>query len=56
MLAEIFGVQGIIVLLVVVVLLFGSAAIPKLARNIGAARGEFEAAAKETKAADVEAS
>ena len=34
MLAEIFGVDGVIVLIVVVVLLFGGAAIPKLARNL----------------------
>ena len=42
MLAEVFGVDGIIVLIVVVVLLFGGAAIPKLARNLGAAKNEFE--------------
>jgi TatA/E family protein of Tat protein translocase len=42
MLAEIFGVDGIIVLIVVVVLLFGGAAIPKLARNLGSAKNEFE--------------
>src|SRR5579863_8831222 len=34
MLADVFGVDGIIVLIVVVVLLFGGAAIPKLARNL----------------------
>jgi Sec-independent protein translocase protein TatA len=42
MLAEIFGVDGIIVLIVVLALLFGGAAIPKLARNIGSAKHEFE--------------
>jgi len=42
MLAEIFGVDGIIVLIVVVVVLFGGAAIPKLARNLGSAKNEFE--------------
>jgi len=41
-LADIFGVDGIIVLIVVLVLLFGAAAIPKLARGIGGARGEFK--------------
>jgi Sec-independent protein translocase protein TatA len=41
-LAEIFGVDGVIVLIVVVVLLFGGAAIPKLARNLGSAKNEFE--------------
>lgn len=47
MLADIFGVDGIIVLLVVLVLLFGGAAIPKLARNLGSARQEFEKGMKE---------
>jgi Sec-independent protein translocase protein TatA len=42
MLGEIFGVDGIIVLIVVLVLLFGGAAIPKLARNLGSAKNEFE--------------
>lgn len=45
--ADIFGVDGIIVLLVVVVLLFGGAAIPKFARNLGSARKEFEKGMKE---------
>lgn len=48
MLAEIFGMDGIIVLIVVVVLLFGGAAIPKLARNLGSAKNEFEKGMKET--------
>jgi Sec-independent protein translocase protein TatA len=42
MLADIFGVDGVIVLIVVIVLLFGGAAIPKLARNLGSAKNEFE--------------
>ncbi|HLN18311.1 MAG TPA: twin-arginine translocase TatA/TatE family subunit [Acidimicrobiales bacterium] len=42
MLADIFGVDGIIVLVVVLVLLFGGAAIPKLARNLGSAHNEFK--------------
>ena len=42
MLADVFGVDGVIVLIVVVVLLFGGAAIPKLARNLGSAKNEFE--------------
>jgi Sec-independent protein translocase protein TatA len=46
MLAEIFGVDGVIVAVVVLVLLFGSAAIPKLARSIGSARQEFDHAVK----------
>ena len=48
MLAEIFGVDGIIVLIVVLVVLFGGAAIPKLARNLGSAKNEFEKGMKES--------
>jgi TatA/E family protein of Tat protein translocase len=51
MLAEIFGVDGVIVLIVVVVLLFGGAAIPKLARNLGSAKNEFEKGIDEGKKA-----
>ena len=47
MLAEIFGVDGLIVVLVIVVVLFGGAAIPKLARNLGSAKNEFEKGIKE---------
>lgn len=42
MLADIFGPDLIIVLGVLVVVLFGAGAIPKLARNLGSARREFE--------------
>lgn len=42
MLGEIFGMDGALVALVVLVLLFGGAAIPKLARNLGSAKNEFE--------------
>ncbi len=42
MVAEIFGIDGLIVLLVIVVVLFGGAAIPKLARNLGTAQSEFK--------------
>jgi sec-independent protein translocase protein TatA len=42
MLAEIFGVDGVIVVIVAVALLFGGTAIPKLARGLGSAKGEFE--------------
>jgi len=48
MLAEIFGVDGIIILVVVLVVVFGGAAIPKLARNLGSAKNEFEKGMKET--------
>jgi TatA/E family protein of Tat protein translocase len=49
MLAEIFGVDGIIVLIVVLALLFGGAAIPKLARNLGSAKNEFAKGLDEAK-------
>jgi Sec-independent protein translocase protein TatA len=55
MLAEIFGVDGIIVLVVVLVVLFGGAAIPKFARNLGSAKTEFEKGLKESKATDTAA-
>ncbi len=42
MLGEIFGFDGMIVLLVLVAILFGGAAIPKLARSLGSAKNEFE--------------
>ena len=40
--AEIFGMDGIIVLVVVVLVLFGSTQIPKLARSLGSAQKEFK--------------
>jgi Sec-independent protein translocase protein TatA len=54
MLAEIFGVDGVIVLIVVVVLLFGGAAIPKLARNLGSAKNEFEKGLEDGKLASAQ--
>ena len=46
--AEIFGPDGLIVIAVVaVVLLFGGAKLPKLARSLGSAKGEFEKGLKE---------
>jgi Sec-independent protein translocase protein TatA len=55
MLAEIFGVDGIVLLAIVAVVLFGGAAIPKLARNLGSAKNEFEKGLKESKPGDAEA-
>ncbi len=40
--ADIFGMDGVIVLVVVVVVLFGSTQIPKLARSLGSAQKEFK--------------
>ncbi|HEY1831192.1 MAG TPA: twin-arginine translocase TatA/TatE family subunit [Acidimicrobiales bacterium] len=50
MLADIFGPDLLIVAIVLVVLLFGGAAIPKLAKNLGSAKNQFEAGLKEGKA------
>jgi Sec-independent protein translocase protein TatA len=49
MLAEIFGVDGVVVLIVVLALLFGGAAIPKLARNLGSAKNQFTKGLEEGK-------
>jgi TatA/E family protein of Tat protein translocase len=48
---EIFGPDLFIVIIVVAVLIFGGAAIPKLAKNLGSAKNEFEKGLKEGKAA-----
>jgi sec-independent protein translocase protein TatA len=50
--AEIFGVDGIVVLLVVVLVLFGSTQIPKLARSLGSAQKEFKKGVEEGTAAE----
>ncbi|MFZ0664466.1 MAG: twin-arginine translocase TatA/TatE family subunit [Acidimicrobiales bacterium] len=42
MLAEIFGVDGIIIVVVIAVVLFGGSQIPKLARSLGSAQKEFK--------------
>jgi len=42
MLAEIFGIDAVVVLVVVVVVLFGGTQLPKLARSLGSARSEFK--------------
>jgi len=42
MLAEIFGMDGIVVLVVIAVVLFGGSQIPKLARSLGTAKSEFK--------------
>lgn len=47
MLAEIFGMDGIIVLVVVGVVLFGGTQIPKLAHSLGAAQKEFKKGLKD---------
>jgi sec-independent protein translocase protein TatA len=51
MLADIFGPDLLIVAIILVVLLFGGAAIPKLARNLGSAKNQFEKGMEEGKSA-----
>ena len=41
MVAEIFGVDGVVLVVLAVAVLFGSAWIPKLARSLGSAQSEF---------------
>ena len=42
MLADVFGLDAIWAIVIIAILLFGGAAIPKLARNLGSAKHEFE--------------
>ena len=51
-LGEIFGPDLLIVVIVVAVLVFGGAAIPKLAKNLGSAKSEFEKGLKQSKTTD----
>ncbi len=46
LLAEI-GMQEILIVAVVVILLFGASALPKMARSIGQSKSEFEKGIKE---------
>jgi sec-independent protein translocase protein TatA len=48
---EIFGPDLIIVIVIIAVVVFGGSAIPKLAKNLGSAKSEFEKGLKEAKAA-----
>jgi sec-independent protein translocase protein TatA len=50
MVADIFGVDGVIVLIVVIAVLFGSSQIPKLARSLGSAQNEFKKGLEDGKA------
>jgi sec-independent protein translocase protein TatA len=42
LIGNLFGGDGVIVVIVLAVVLFGGAAIPKLARSLGSAKTEFE--------------
>jgi TatA/E family protein of Tat protein translocase len=48
-LGEIFGPDLLVVFVVVAVVIFGGSQIPKLARNLGAAKTEFERGIKSVK-------
>jgi sec-independent protein translocase protein TatA len=50
MVANMFGADGLIVLLVAVVVLFGGSQLPKLAKNVGSAGREFRKAQAEAEA------
>ncbi len=50
MLAEIFGADLVIVIVIVAVLLIGGTQIPKLARSLGSAKNQFEQGLKEGQA------
>jgi Sec-independent protein translocase protein TatA len=54
LLGEIFGPDLLIVVVVLAVLLFGGAAIPKFAKNLGSAKSEFENGLKASKSAKAE--
>jgi sec-independent protein translocase protein TatA len=47
MLAEIFGADLVIVIVIVAILLVGGTQIPKLARSLGSAKNQFEQGLKE---------
>jgi sec-independent protein translocase protein TatA len=49
LLGDIFGPDLLIVVILVAVLLFGGSAVPKLARNLGSAKSEFEKGLKSVK-------
>jgi sec-independent protein translocase protein TatA len=49
--ADIFGEQGVIVLIIVALVVFAGPQIPKLARSLGSAKNEFEKGLAEGKAA-----
>ena len=47
-----FGPKEIIIIAVVILVLFGSAAIPKFAKSLGLAKKEFEKGLKEAESED----
>jgi sec-independent protein translocase protein TatA len=53
--ANLAGSDTVIVVIVIAVVLFGGSAIPKLARNLGSAKKEFEKGIKEAQSSDTSA-
>lgn len=51
-LGEIFSEDLLVVVIVIAVVIFGGSAIPKLARNLGQAKSEFEKGVKSSKTSD----
>ena len=47
MLSEIFGPDLLIVIIIIAIVIFGGAAIPKMARSLGSAKTEFEKGLKD---------
>jgi sec-independent protein translocase protein TatA len=50
-----FGAPELIIVLLVILLLFGGAKLPQLARSLGQAKKEFHEGAAESKAAEAKA-
>jgi len=46
------GTDGVIIVVILAVLIFGGKAIPKFARNLGSAKTEFEKGLREAKSTD----
>ena len=53
MLADVFGLDAVWAIVIIAILLFGGAAIPKLARSLGSAKTQFEKGLDEGKKAVV---
>ncbi len=51
-LGEIFGPDLLVVVVVIAVVIFGGSHIPKLAKNLGAAKSEFEKGIRSAKVSD----
>jgi sec-independent protein translocase protein TatA len=47
MIAEIFGMDGVVVAVIAVAVLFGARRLPEMARSVGRAQGEFRKGMRE---------